>query len=676
MHKLYYINSSQRISLNITDLLGSGAEGDVYKVESLGNCVAKIYRPPNIPPREKLQAMLARPPESLCIKVSEKIFYMLAWPTHFIENSHGELIGFLMPEIPFNHAVKLSKYSTRLQMQRSLSPDDNSLPRRVWICRNLAAVIAELHRQDHYVVDLKPENIYLFKDTGIVCLVDNDSFSIAAATPSGPRFPATVFSPEYIAPELLINRLSPQSVTTNTQDNFALAIIIFQVLNNGIHPFQGIPKTQLKASDSEWNIDICVEKGYYAYGLQPHAAIAPNPASTHEYWANSTRELFDRAFASHPNQRPTAEEWRNHLEWLHGASGIFTRCIKKPDDVKHIHFSGMPCPECKFDNPPDRQPPSVFPPPPPSPSPPELPGPSRKLKFAYTAATISLAAAAIFWVNHSSPPSPVPAPTPVRPPQVQLIQPPPPPPPVVAQSKPISSNSVQIAAARNLSQSDDEQGITARLSIIRQAVAEAVDANRSDAMNIMRTAAMGDDSLTLALAQSRMRNVDYLQRFSDWKRMRKEARLINKEVLDTYKTNLEGAIHLQSKALALDPFDREISGNLAYYLALQGNNSEAMRIALYGLSLPRKDSQTGRSNEWNLLGAIYAVSGELDKSQGAYFTSLAITPNLSGLCKSLLIGPKDFGPSLKPSIEVIYKRIFERGQSTTDNCQMPPAWIE
>ena len=206
--------------------------------------------------RDKLDAMLKRPPEHLSARANGQKLSLFAWPTHVIEDASGTCTGFLMEEIPLGKAAKLSKYMSRFLMRAALSQDDCSLPRRVQVCRNLAAVVAELHRQKHYCVDIKPQNIYMFKDTGIVCVLDNDSFSIAPID-GGSRFPSSAFTSEYLAPELLRNGMSPEGVVNDTQDRFALAVILFQVLNFGIHPFQGVPKIQT----DEWNIDLCVTRG-------------------------------------------------------------------------------------------------------------------------------------------------------------------------------------------------------------------------------------------------------------------------------------------------------------------------------------------------------------------------------------------------------------------------------
>lgn len=93
------------------------------------------------------------------------------------------------------------------------------------------------------------------------------------------------------------------------QDKFALAVIIFKLLNNGIHPFSGVPR---KADSEMLTIQNRIEKYHYAYGLWPDAYQAPHPYSLHEYFDKETLELFERAFTK-GGDRPSAYEWQEHL---------------------------------------------------------------------------------------------------------------------------------------------------------------------------------------------------------------------------------------------------------------------------------------------------------------------------------------------------------------------------
>lgn len=339
---LYRVAPEGRTRITLGPGWGRGGEAEVCPVNDLDGCVAKIYHKGNgasHASREKLEAMLSKKPERLTNRARDSELPQFAWPTHIVEDAGRTFRGFVMRGMPRQDTELLTSYMSRLQQKR-LSEDDRSLPRRVLVCANLAAAMAEMHRLKHFVVDVKPENIAMFKETGLLCLLDNDSFSIAGERR---RFPATALTSGYIAPEVLANRLLPAAVITDWHDRFALAVLIFQVLNNGVHPFQGVP---LFDTD-EWSFDLCVEQGLYPYGVAPHPRVQPCVSSVHATWPASLREMFDRAFTSaQGSKRPSAAEWRDALQAFQQKPGWFARCEARPHEVMHIHFSGMPCQQC------------------------------------------------------------------------------------------------------------------------------------------------------------------------------------------------------------------------------------------------------------------------------------------------------------------------------------------
>ena len=343
MEDFFLVVESDRVHLGLGLRLHGGGEADIRPVPAFKGCVAKIYHlgtHASHASRSKVEAMMAKRPEHMTNRANGVDLPQFAWPTQIVEDASRNFRGFLMREVPKESSELLSSYMSRAQMHQTLSKDDCSLPRRVLVCANLASAITELHRIQHFFVDIKPANIAMFKDTGILCLLDNDSFSIAG---EDCRFPATAFTREYLAPELILNELSASAVITDWQDRFALAVLIFQILNNGLHPFQGVPMYETE----EWNIDMCVKQGLYAYGLVPNTLVSAAPASIHTTWPVALREMFDRAFVGRQgSKRPSAKEWRDLLQSF---QRTFERCDAQPDSVLHIHFSGMPCQECLFE---------------------------------------------------------------------------------------------------------------------------------------------------------------------------------------------------------------------------------------------------------------------------------------------------------------------------------------
>jgi DNA-binding helix-hairpin-helix protein with protein kinase domain len=339
--QVFVADGAERHSVDIQDQsrIGSGGAGVIYQIldARYSGTVAKIYHQAAQCERTKIQAMLDAPPDGLLIRMNDRQVPVLSWPTHLLENDQGKAIGYLMPHVDISLAVPLNTYIEDIE---SLSEQDQSISLRIVVARNLTAALAALHEKRDYFIDLKPQNILVFKESGNICLLDCDGFAI-----DGGRFPAHQYSSQYMAPEILINRVEPQALSLNDyQDRFALAVIIFQILNYSTHPFQGI---LLDQSIEDANTDEILKRGWYAYGINPCQHISPVRTSIHEYWDTGTRQLFDRTFtAKRPSHRPSAVEWREHLDSLI-QNKAFIKCNRFPSEVTHIHFKDKSCFVCE-----------------------------------------------------------------------------------------------------------------------------------------------------------------------------------------------------------------------------------------------------------------------------------------------------------------------------------------
>jgi hypothetical protein len=197
-------------------------------------------------------------------------------------------------------------------------------------------MVTALHKCGHYVIDLKPSNVSVYKDNMLVAMVDCDGFSIQG---DKTRYPAEFVSEEYICPESIQKEQSCAEMGEN-QDRFALAVIIFRLLNNGIHPFSGMPKDP---SMPMLTIQERIKEYHYAYGLWPDTYQYPHPYSIHEYFNKDTLELFERAFTK-DDDRPSAYEWQEHLwKLMHGLK----QCKNDPN---HVYFTSKGCGLCSVEN--------------------------------------------------------------------------------------------------------------------------------------------------------------------------------------------------------------------------------------------------------------------------------------------------------------------------------------
>lgn len=307
-----------------------GAAGRIYQVQGKQQSVAKIFHnlAKSATNRQKLEAMLLNSP-NFPPTVKDGVEYVqIAWPTALLEDENGFCVGYLMPLINMEKAVSLDHL-----MQKSIRQKlglSEKYTYRIFAAYNIASMVAALHQCRHYIVDLKPSNVSVYKDTMIVAMVDCDGFSIQGERNN--RYPAEFVSEEYIYPEGMTLSCDEMG---EEQDKFALAVIIFKLLNNGIHPFSGVPRK----NNDMLTIQQRIEDYHYAYGSWMDRYQAPHPYSLHGYFDKKTLDLFDRAFMC-GQERPTAKEWQEHLWYLlHNLKA----CKKNPN---HVYFTAKGCGLC------------------------------------------------------------------------------------------------------------------------------------------------------------------------------------------------------------------------------------------------------------------------------------------------------------------------------------------
>lgn len=308
-----------------------GAEGKIFCIKENEKLVAKVFhhKKDSQNNRQKLEAMMHNTPD-FPPTIKDGIEYVqIAWPVATLEDEAGFCVGYLMPKIDVEKAVSLDHLMQKaVRKKLNLSEKYNF---RVFAAYNVAAMASALHKCEHYIIDLKPSNIYVYKENMMVAMVDCDGFSIKGEHNN--RYNAKFVSEEYIYPEGSTKDSGEMGIE---QDKFALAVVIFKLLNNGIHPFSGIPR---KTDEKMLTIQERIDKYHYAYGLWPDMYQAPHPYSIHEYFDHRTLELFERAFAK--NQiRPTAEEWVEHIALLLTNIKI---CKKNSN---HGYFTGKGCGMC------------------------------------------------------------------------------------------------------------------------------------------------------------------------------------------------------------------------------------------------------------------------------------------------------------------------------------------
>ncbi|MGX9772569.1 hypothetical protein ACWYXN_03570 [Janthinobacterium aestuarii] len=326
-------------SLVLGKLIKSGGAGSVYLLPGAPTQVAKLYHPhlDRAANRRKLEAMLELTPKLPDQLENGKRYVQIAWPQAAVFDGQGGFAGFVMPLLDMAQTAELEQVMQERQARAAGLP--TGLGPKLTLAANLAAVIDALHQQQHYVVDLKPVNLRFYRDSLYIAMLDCDGFSIQG---HAERFPAEQFTADYLAPEF--QRKGMPAGTEMAQDRFALAVVIFQLLNFGIHPYSGRPGNAQVATD----IPGRIRDGCYAYGIKRHKQLAPNATSGHALMPPELRAMFDRAFSPSPKpQRPSAADWAQLLRgYAQRSDGKLVVCTANPE---HQHFAGHGCAACVRD---------------------------------------------------------------------------------------------------------------------------------------------------------------------------------------------------------------------------------------------------------------------------------------------------------------------------------------
>jgi serine/threonine protein kinase len=324
-------SNGQKLTLGIE--LHAGGEGRVLTVNQAPDLVAKIYHRPKAQ-REKLEAMLQNPPEDNATPGHVSI----VWPVDLLYRAESgrTFVGYVMKRID---SAKPFHEFTRISTRQKNHPGFNFNYLHT-AARNLAIVFAALHRGGYVVGDVNESNI-LMNDEALVTIVDTDSFQVPARNKKG-FYRCSVGRIEFTPPEL-------QSVDFSKIDRkeyhdlFGLAVLIFQLLMLGYHPFEGSPAPGLSVDD--WSFGKRIAEGNFPFGLRKTPFGLGRGSPKLDILHPDLQKLFLRCFEEgqkDPLIRPTAIEWK---QALNNAIKQLVICQKVPLHCYGDHLKT--CPWCE-----------------------------------------------------------------------------------------------------------------------------------------------------------------------------------------------------------------------------------------------------------------------------------------------------------------------------------------
>lgn len=251
--------------------IGRGGEGIVYHVADEPGLVAKIYHEPK--EMGKLLKMVASRGELLDVA---------AWPLKVLAEK-GKAVGFLCKKI-----------SRGKEIHQIFHPKDRkkAAPKINWdflihTAINLAISFRVIHASGLIVGDVNDRNILVLPN-GTVYFIDCDSFHVSE------DYPCAVGMALYLPPEM-----QSGGIISQESDHFSLAVLIFQLLFMGRHPFAGSYPGR-----PEMCLFQAIREGYFCFSGKVNLPLHALPFSI---IPPELQQLFVRAFTG--NVRPKAAEW-------------------------------------------------------------------------------------------------------------------------------------------------------------------------------------------------------------------------------------------------------------------------------------------------------------------------------------------------------------------------------
>ncbi len=284
-------------------MIGKGGEGTVHLLADDPAKAVKIYTSPDAEREAKVRAMVDRG----LAGGSD----LVAFPQAIATTTDGRFAGFVM---------RLVKGHTSLHELYAPGSRKIHFPKAdyrftVRAAANIARGVARVHDLGAVIGDINHSGI-LISDQAVAALIDADSFQFGA------DHLCRVGVPEYTPPELQGRSLSGV-VRTTDHDAFGLAVVLFQLLFMGRHPFVG------RYSGGDMPIEKAIAEGRFAYSTIRDVGMTPPPGTARlADFPVPVRAAFEAAFEKDGSPRPMATQWVAVLKELEtglhrcGANGM------------------------------------------------------------------------------------------------------------------------------------------------------------------------------------------------------------------------------------------------------------------------------------------------------------------------------------------------------------------
>lgn len=312
-------------SVRLGQRIGRGGEGEVYALDESPERAVKIYSVAKRASREPKVAAMVRS------RLAHQSHFV-AYPIEIARYKNGAFAGFVMKLVNGCKPI-FELYAPGARKVSFPKADFRFLVRTA---TNVARAVASVHKSGCVIGDINHSGI-LVSDKATVTLIDADSFQVVRGDK---RYLCRVGVPEYTPPELHGSDLGATTRTTN-HDAFGLAVIIFQLLFMGRHPFVGtVRKGEVP------KIDHAIRDFRFVYTESRNVGMDQPPGTPAlSDFTSAIAERFEQSFGRNSVQgRPSAESWVGALGELERS---LTRCDR--NDLHYYPKDASECPWCFMD---------------------------------------------------------------------------------------------------------------------------------------------------------------------------------------------------------------------------------------------------------------------------------------------------------------------------------------
>lgn len=309
-----------RGDVELGDMIGSGAEGQIFAVKGSEDVCVKLLFDDDPVLYDRIQALTRLQPARWRGDHGEH--HHVAWPLAWVESQDRRPRGYVMPRVQGSLLEVMFDARSRL----------DALAEPTWrtaldVAARTARLFQMVHDVDIVLGDVSAANLMVTR-SGHISLIDCDTVQFRDPGTGG-LWPATKLTPEYAPP----NSRTDGGELSSSHDLFGLGILIARLLMEGQHPFEGVPA---RGADLTIDQNIARRNNRITHPEQlVPIAWAFDPAAL----PPAITALLIRCFGpgyDDPEARPSPAQWQGALD---RAGYELQGCVTSD---RHLFHSSLP----------------------------------------------------------------------------------------------------------------------------------------------------------------------------------------------------------------------------------------------------------------------------------------------------------------------------------------------